>query len=128
MAMVVDEFGGVSGLVTFENVIEEIVGEVQDEFDMEQPLIKRLTEREWLLDGVTPLDVANDALSLHLSSEEADTIGGLLSSELGRLPVTGETVVLDGVEFIVREVRRLRVQRVLARLPAPAAVGADQEQ
>jgi putative hemolysin len=128
MAMVVDEFGGVSGLVTFENVIEEIVGEVQDEFDMEQPLIKRLNDREWLLDGVTPLDVANEALGLNLSSEEADTIGGLLSSELGRLPLTGETVVLDGVEFIVREVRRLRVQRVLARLPAPEAVGADQEQ
>jgi putative hemolysin len=126
MAMVVDEFGGVSGLVTFENVIEEIVGEVQDEFDMEQPLIRKLSDREWLLDGITPLDLANEALGLRLSSEEADTIGGFLSSELGRLPLTGESVNLDGVEFIIREVRRLRVQRVLARLPSPEVIGASE--
>jgi Mg2+/Co2+ transporter CorC len=116
MAMVIDEFGGVSGLVTFENVIEEIVGEVQDEFDMEQPLVKRLSDREFMLDGITPLDVANEALGVNLSSEEADTIGGLLSSELGRLPTTGEVVSLNGIEFVVREVRKLRVQRVLARV------------
>jgi Mg2+/Co2+ transporter CorC len=103
-------------LVTFENVIEEIVGEVQDEFDMEQPLVKRLSDREFMLDGITPLDVANEALGVNLSSEEADTIGGLLSSELGRLPTTGEVVSLNGIEFVVREVRKLRVQRVLARV------------
>lgn len=116
MAMVVDEYGSTTGLVTFENVIEEIVGEVQDEFDQETPRIQQLTESEYMLDGITPLFDVNDQLGLDLESEEADTIGGYVLSELGRFPKPGDKVVADGVELTVRELRRQRIHRVLARL------------
>ncbi len=119
MAMVVDEYGGVTGLVTFENVIEEIVGEVQDEFDHEAPRIRMVAEGEYVLDGITPLHEVNDELGVSLESEEADTLGGFLLSELGRIPKPGDSVVAPGLELTVREMRRQRVHRVGARLLSP---------
>jgi len=116
MAMVVDEYGGVTGMVTFENVIEEIVGEVQDEFDQEAPRIRSLGDGEYILDGITPLHDVNDELGVSIESEEADTLGGFVASELGRIPKPGDTVRVGMVELTVREMRRQRVHRVGARL------------
>lgn len=116
MAMVVDEYGGVTGLVTFENVIEEIVGEVQDEFDQEAPRIRKISDTEYVLDGITPLHEVSDELGVELESEEADTIGGYVLSELGRIPKPGDTVPAPGLELTVREMRRQRVHRVGARI------------
>ncbi|MGI8907403.1 MAG: hemolysin family protein [Candidatus Sumerlaeaceae bacterium] len=127
MAMVVDEYGGVTGLVTFENVIEEIVGEVQDEFDQEVPRIKQVSEREFMLDGATTLDEVNDAADLELESDEADTIGGYVLSLLGKIPKPGDKVMAPGVELMVREMRRQRIHRVSARVLTPEEIEAANE-
>lgn len=119
MAIVVDEYGGTSGLVTFENVIEEIVGEVQDEFDQEAPRIRVVSEREFILDGSTPVVEVNEILKTRLSTDVADTIGGYVLSRLGRFPKPGDQLTTDGLEFTIREMRRQRIYRLAARLPDP---------
>jgi len=116
MAMVVDEYGSTTGLVTFENIIEEIVGEVQDEFDQEVPRIQKLSNTEFMVEGITPLYEVNDTMGLELESEEADTIGGFVLSELGRFPKPGDKLTSGHAELTVRELRRQRIHRVLVRL------------
>ncbi len=115
MAMVVDEYGSSTGLVTFENIIEEIVGEVQDEFDQEVPRIQKIADDEYMVEGITPLDDINDELGLNLESEDADTIGGFLLSEVGRFPKPGDRLVVPPLEIMVRELRRQRIHRVQLR-------------
>src|SRR5690606_1161449 len=110
-----DEYGSSTGLVTFENIIEEIVGEVQDEFDQEAPRIEKLSDQEYLVDGITPLDDINDTLGLDLDSEDADTVGGYVLSEFGRFPIPGDNLVEGNVKITVRELRRQRIHRVLIR-------------
>jgi len=117
MAIVVDEYGGVAGLVTLENVIEAIVGQIQDEFDAEKPRIEKIGEREFIVDGVTPITEANHVLGTSFESEEVDTIGGLILKEFERLPEVGESVLIDGVELKVAEMDKQRIARVLVRLP-----------
>lgn len=119
MAIVVDEYGGTSGLVTFENVIEEIVGEVQDEFDQEAPRIRPISEREYILDGSTPVYEVNEVLGTRLPTEVADTIGGFVISGLGRIPKPGDHLEADGLDLTVREMRRQRIHRLLARVVRP---------
>ena len=127
MAIVVDEYGGATGLVTFENVIEEIVGEVQDEFDQEAPPVKQVGEREYLIDGIATLDDVNEAAGVELESDEADTIGGYVLSLLGKIPKPGDKVMAPGVELMVREMRRQRIHRVSARVLTPEEVEAEKQ-
>jgi CBS domain containing-hemolysin-like protein len=119
MAIVVDEYGGVAGLVTLENVIETIVGQIQDEFDAEQPRIQKLAEREYAVDGVTPLAEVNHALGTAFADEEVDTIGGLILKQFGRLPKSGESLVIEGVELTVMAMDNQRIARVRLRMPEP---------
>lgn len=119
LAMVVDEFGGISGMVTFENVIEEIVGEVQDEFDQETPRVQRIAEGEYIMDGAANLFDVNQALGTQLAAEDVDTIAGFLLHEFGRLPNPGDHVTVGGYEITVREVRKRRIHRVHARAVSP---------
>ena len=118
MAIVVDEYGGVSGLVTIEDVIEQIVGEIDDEFDVEDDHnIRRETERQFTVRGVTRIDEFNEYFGAHLSEEEGfDTVAGLLMKQLGRLPRRGEAATIDGFEFRVMRADRRRIDtlRVLA--------------
>ncbi len=104
VAIVLDEFGGTAGIVTLEDLIEEIFGEVQDEFDQETPLFRVLPGNRVLVRGDWLIEDLNELLDLHLPSAEADTIGGLMLGELARLPAVGETVEVTGVT--------LRVERV----------------
>jgi magnesium and cobalt transporter len=108
MAIVVDEYGGVSGLVTIEDVIEQIVGEIDDEFDVEDDAnIRRESERQFAVRGVTRIDEFNEYFSVKLPDGEYDTVAGLVMKQLGRLPRRGETLVIDGFEFrVVRSDRR----------------------
>ncbi len=119
MAMVVDEYGGIAGLVTLENVIEAIVGQIQDEFDFELPHIQELSEREYSIDGVTSLAEVNHALSTEFADEEVDTIGGLILKQLGRMPAEGDTVEVNGIQLTVLKMENQRIARVLVRLPEP---------
>jgi magnesium and cobalt transporter len=118
MAIVVDEYGGVAGLVTIEDVIEQIVGEIDDEFDVEDDQnIRRDAARQFTVRGVTRIHEFNDYFGARLSEEEGvDTIAGLLMKQLGRLPRRGETTSLAGFEFRIMRVDRRRIDalRVIA--------------
>jgi len=122
MAIVVDEYGGVSGLVTIEDVIEQIVGEIDDEFDVEDvENIRRDGERKFTVRGVTRIDEFNEYFGARLSEEQGfDTIAGLLMKQLGRLPRRGETAGIDGFEFQVMRVDRGRIDAL--RVVAPRDV------
>jgi magnesium and cobalt transporter len=126
MAIVVDEYGGVSGLVTIEDVIEQIVGEIDDEFDVEDDLnIRRDAERQFTVRGVTRIAEFNEYFGAQLSEEQGfDTVAGLVMKQLGHLPRRGESATIDGFEFRVLRADRRRIEalRVLAPrdvLPPP---------
>jgi magnesium and cobalt transporter len=115
MAIVIDEYGGVAGLVTIEDVLEEIVGEIEDETDSDEEVqIRKLTEDSFFVQALTPVEEFNEAFGVDFSDEEFDTIGGLVLQAFGRLPTRNETVTFEGLEFRVinadqRKLNSLRV-------------------
>ncbi|MFN2586909.1 MAG: hemolysin family protein [Actinomycetota bacterium] len=113
MAIVVDEYGGTAGLVTIEDLIEEIVGEIVDEYDQEEPLVEPVDEHRIRVDAKMPIDEVNELLEVDLPHEEWDTVGGLVFGLTGRVPEVGESVRLDSLEFKTERVTGRRVQKVL---------------
>src|ERR1700761_2618727 len=121
LAMVVDEYGGVCGLVTIEDVIEQIVGEIDDEHDVEDDqAIRRESEREFSVRALTPIADFNEYFGTAFSDEEYDTIGGLLMQEFGRLPRRGETIQVGELEFRILRADRRRID--LLRVISPRAI------
>jgi CBS domain containing-hemolysin-like protein len=119
MAIVVDEYGGTAGLATLEDLIEELVGEIIDEFDVEDPMIEPLANGEVRVNARLNVDEANDLLGLELPEGDWDTIGGLMFGLLGHVPVEGETVDVDGHQLRAERVQGRRIGRVrISRLPA----------
>ena len=115
IAIVIDEWGSFEGLFTLEDIIEEIVGEIRDEFDEEEPAIRRLPDGSYSIDGRIPIGVVNDALGSHFESEDFDTIGGLVLGQLGRVPEVDDEIRLDGYLLRVDEVDGPRVAQVVVR-------------
>ncbi len=114
MAIVIDEWGAFEGLFTVEDIFEEIVGEIRDEFDEEEPAIRKLDNDSYSVDGRTPLGLVNEALNSGFESEDFDTIGGLVLGQLGRPPEVGDEVALDGYVLRVDEVDGPRVAQIVA--------------
>jgi CBS domain containing-hemolysin-like protein len=114
IAIVVDEYGGTAGLVSLEDVLEELVGEIQDEFDREESKIQRTPEGD-LVDGLLLVEEANAQLGLELEEAEARTIGGYLTAVLGRIPRVGDTIAVGHRELRVVEMKNRRVARILVR-------------
>jgi magnesium and cobalt transporter len=117
MAIVADEYGGVAGLVTIEDVIEQIVGDIDDEHDVDEDVnIRKDGERQYTVRGQTPIDEFNDYFGTELSDEEFDTVAGLVMKQLGRLPRRGETLQLADCEVKVMRFdrRRIDVMRLIA--------------
>jgi CBS domain containing-hemolysin-like protein len=115
IAIVIDEWGSFEGLFTLEDIIEEIVGEIRDEFDEEEPALHELPDGSYAIDGRIPIGVVNEALGSEFESEDFDTIGGLVLGHLGRVPEVGDEVRLDGYLLRVDEVDGPRVAQVIAR-------------
>ena len=111
-AIVVDEYGGTVGLVTLENVLEELVGQIQDEFDQEKPLLVKTDERTWEVDGTLPLHELGDVLGEPLQEEGITTTGGLVTRRLGGFPKAGDSLTLGGYELRVQEMDGTRVARL----------------
>jgi putative hemolysin len=113
MAIVVDEYGGTAGLVTIEDLIEEIVGEIVDEYDQEEPLVEPIDDRTMRVDAKMPIDEVNELLGVELPHDEWDTVGGLVFGLTGRVPAAGELVRFDSIEFRTERVTGRRIQKVV---------------
>ena len=115
MAVVIDEYGGTAGVVTIEDILEEIVGEIADEYDREVPPVERIDDRTVRVTARLPIDEVNDLYGVDLPTEDVETVGGLLASELGRVPIPGATVTLEGLTFVAESAkgRRNRIGTVL---------------
>src|SRR5574344_2199446 len=120
MAIVVDEFGGVSGLVTIEDILELIVGEIEDEYDAgddEQEQIRRVSKSVFAVHGLTPIEEFNDYFDAEFSDEEVDTVGGMVMQAFGHLPKKGEAVTLSGFTFKVVHADRRRLLQLQVKIP-----------
>ncbi|MBR0171506.1 MAG: HlyC/CorC family transporter [Lachnospiraceae bacterium] len=120
IAFVLDEYGATVGMVTMEDLLEEIVGEIRDEYDSDEAeLIKELGEGRYLIEAIMKLDDVNNAIGTSFDSEDYDTIGGLMIEKLDRLPFNRETVTLDdGTILVARGIKQHRIMKVLLTLPA----------
>ena len=118
MIIVLDEYGATAGMITLEDLLEEIVGEIRDEYDEdeEQELVE-VGPGEYVVEGAMKLDDLNDQLDLELESEDYDSIGGLIIGQLDRLPEEGESVVCDGIRLVVDRLDKNRIDRVHMYLP-----------
>ena len=121
MAIVVDEYGGTAGIVTIEDLLEEIVGEIQDEYDAEEPTVEEVAEDQFLFDARVPLDEVNKLLGVELPADGGDTLGGYIYSELGKVPAVGDTVEHDGIRIEVLSVAGRRIKQVRASVSADEA-------
>jgi magnesium and cobalt transporter len=118
MAIVADEYGGIAGLVTIEDVIEQIVGEIDDEHDVDEDVnIRKDGERQYIVRGQTPIDEFNEYFQTELSDDEFDTVAGLVMKQLGRLPRRGETLQLADCEVKVMRFDRRRVETLRLIVP-----------
>lgn len=113
MAIVVDEYGAVDGVITIEDIVEQIIGEIEDEFDIEdERFIKELGNERFTLLGHTPIEIFNEAFHASFSDETYDTIAGILTGEFGHLPKRGETLQIEGFQFKVLHADARRIQLI----------------
>ena len=126
MAIVIDEYGGTAGLVTIEDLLEEIFGEIRDEHDLETEPIRALEESTFLVDARVSVDEIKDELGIALPEGEFDSVGGFILDRLGRVPAVGEKLVWEDLEFTVEAVLENRIQRVrIVRRPKREQHGED---
>jgi CBS domain containing-hemolysin-like protein len=119
VAIVVDEYGAVSGLVTLEDLLEEIVGEIVDEYDREEPQVEPAGDGRYRVNARLPVDELNELLDTELPDEEWDTVGGLMMGILGRLPAQGENVEFQDLRFTAERVQGRRISKILIERRAP---------
>jgi putative hemolysin len=112
IAIVLDEYGGTAGMVTLEDLVEEIVGDIQDEYDDHETEIEMVRENEYIVDGATKVDVVNEKLGLKIETEDFDSIGGFIMGEFGRLPEEGERIEHENVEFVVELIEKNRIEKL----------------
>ena len=120
IAIVSDEYGGTAGLVTIEDVLEEIVGEIHDEYDDEEPEVEQEEGRRFWVAGRLTIDELSELLGHDFSSEDVTTVGGLVYETFGRVPRAGESITLGGYKLVVERVRRRRIERVYFERLQPA--------
>jgi CBS domain containing-hemolysin-like protein len=112
IAVVVDEYGGTAGLVTLEDLLEEIVGEIRDEFDVEEKTVELVNPNEVIVDARLSIDDLNEMFETHIEKQDFDSVGGFIVSELGRMPSVGDTIRFDGVSLKVLSVIGRRIKKV----------------
>lgn len=118
-AVVVDEYGGVEGVLTIKDLVSELVGDLRDEFDaVEDALISRVDSRRWLVDGACPVDDVAAELGFDIPEGDYVTLGGFLFDRFGRIPAEGDSTSVEGWEFRIAEMERRRISKVVVRAPS----------
>jgi len=112
IAVVLDEYGGTVGLVTIEDLVEEIVGEIEDEYDEEKAQVEVIKENEYIVDGSLRLDDISELIGININSEEFDSVGGLMIEDLGRMPEEQEEIIVNNIKFIAEEIEKNRIKKV----------------
>ena len=113
MAIVLDEYGGITGLVTIEDVLEEIVGEIEDETDEDSgTLIKEIAKDEYLVSALTPIDIFNEKFGSSLSDKDFDTVGGIVMHHFARFPKPNDAINIDNLRFVINSIERRRIKRI----------------
>lgn len=116
IAIVVDEYGGTAGLITIEDLIEQIIGDIQDEYDLnEEDEYKQIGEGEFVVDAGINIDLFNDVLEVELPSEDSNTLGGFIYAQIGRIPEVGDTITTDEITLRVESLERRRIRKVYVR-------------
>ena len=116
MALVRDEFGGIDGVITLEDILEEVVGEIQDEFDADEADVEKLNEESWKISGLTPLHELPEELGIDEEVEEVASFGGLITQEFGKIPEAYETLRLKNLEVTILEADETRIGLAEVRL------------
>jgi putative hemolysin len=128
MAIVIDEYGAMEGIVTLEDLVEEIVGEIEDEFDLPDESVEQVDDRTIRIDGVFPIDDFNEQFHVELPTDDYHTVAGFVFGLLGRAPEAGDRVEHDGLNFTVVETEGSRIERLQVEfVPAPAAHEDDEQ-
>ena len=123
MAIVIDEFGGTAGIITLEDVLEEIFGEVQDEFDSdEEENLVKISENCYEINAMMRTDELSEVFDVHIEDEDVDTIGGFVVKQLGRLAEKNDVVVYENLEFVVKEISKTRITKLRVNVIPPAVV------
>ena len=112
IAILLDEYGGTAGLVTIEDLVEEIVGDIDDEYDDDTDKIEVIKEDEFIVDGDTKISMVNEMIGLNIESEDFDSIGGFVTGIHGRLPKTGETINYNDTKFIIQNTSKNRIVKL----------------
>ena len=112
VAIVIDEYGGTAGMITLEDLVEEIVGDIRDESDELFNEIEVVEEDEYLVCGSAEIDLINEMLGVKIESEDFDTIGGFVTGLFGRLPETGEQIEFNNMKFVVEHVQKYRIEKL----------------
>jgi putative hemolysin len=128
IAIIFDEYGGTAGLVTIEDLLEEIVGEIQDEYDEEELAIEKLGAGDYMIDARVPLDDVNEELGVNWAAEDYDSLGGLVYDRLGRIPVVGDSLTVDGVRIVVESAEGRRLRKLHLTVVDPIAEQAARDE
>ena len=113
LSIVVDEHGGTDGLITIEDLLEEITGDIEDEHDKDVgTLIKEIAKDEYLVSALTPIDVFNDHFNSSLSDKDFDTLGGIVMHHFARFPKPNDAINIDGLRFVINSLERRRIKRI----------------
>ena len=116
IAIVMDEYGGVAGIVTIEDLLEEIVGEIEDEFDFGDPNIEKIDSNNYIIDGKTSLEQVNELLSIDIEGDGFDTLGGLVYQRLGKIPSVGDAISIGNLNVEVMETVGRRVKKLVVKV------------
>jgi CBS domain containing-hemolysin-like protein len=127
MAIVVDEYGSVAGLVTIEDVVEEIIGDIQDEYDKEEQLVEKVSDNEYIVDAKISLDDFNELMDTELTSEDYDTLGGFVYAQLDKIPTVGDVVSHENLTITVLSTKGRRVTKVKVVRNVPAEASGERE-
>lgn len=117
MGVVIDEYGGTSGIITIEDLIEEIVGDIEDEYDYDDEEIKKISDKEYIVLGSMKLDEISEELNLNIKSEEFDTIGGYIIGKFGEIPEKGDEIIDDGILYRIEEKDKNRIEKLRIKKP-----------